>query len=176
MKLYQLIETSSGNVIGEVLLSGDVVALKRTELSMMSGTHYLAEVSETNLDLDGLKALYNRQIDLFAGGVRNRFISRGDGIEMTYLQKLEEAKAFAAAGYVGTETEYPFLFKEATATDSTATDVANLILGSFSAWRDIGSTIEAQRQRAHRLIGLATTEAAAKSEKELAIGALNANG
>jgi hypothetical protein len=133
-------------------------------------------VVEGDLSLDDLKAFYKRVIDDFAGVVRSRFVSTGEGMEMTYLYKLEEAKVFAADGYAGDEATFPFLFREATATAQTPEYVAQVILGNMAAWTQVGSVIEAQRLRGKKLVTEAVTPEEAKQEKDVALAALNSHG
>lgn len=168
MKLYQIIETATGTPVGELLA--------KEQPTLLSDTHHVEAVAEQDMSLEDLQAFYIDVVDRFAGDVRNRFVSSGHGIELTYAYKSQEAQAFAAAGYVGGEADFPFIFREATATDSTPQEVADRILARIAALRDVGSTLEAQRLRAHKQISEAVDEASAKEAKDFALASLSVHG
>ncbi len=113
----------------------------------------------TQEDLDAALAAYTHDplakpkedadiaIDNKAAEVRKRFISCGDGIEMTYMEKREEAKAFKDAGYPEAQiADYPFIEAEAIATSDTGTQATDAILAQCAAWKIAGAEIEKQRR------------------------------
>jgi len=168
MKLYNVINANTGNKVAEVMADGN--------LFFVSPQFYAEEAAPEDMDLDALKVFYKQQVDLFASEVRQRFIPRGAGVDLTYRYKAIEARDFKAAGYTGTEDDYPFIFKQATATGKTPQEVCDHILLRVQQLRTVGSSVEAQREKGHVRIDAALDAAEALAEKEAAITALNQNG
>lgn len=167
MKLYNVIRTSNGAKVAEIMCDGT--------LYFVDNAFYAELATPDDLSLDGLKAFYKQQVDEFAGEVRYRYLPRGGGVELTYRYKAIEAQNFKDAGYNGTEADYPFIFKQATATGKTPQEVCDNILARVAALKAKGSTIEAQRERGHKQIDEALDATEAEAAKKWAIDSLNAN-
>lgn len=90
------------------------------------------------------------KVDRYAGEVRARFITTQPGQELTYLLKLNEAKAYPNG-------DTAFITAEALATGKTEQEVVDNILASASLWQQIGTVIESERLKAKAVIKQATT-------------------
>lgn len=97
------------------------------------------------------------RVDTLAGATRLNYVTITPGQEMTYTTKLADAKAYIAAGYPVDATPYVWINTEATATGTTATQVADLIVYTGGLWATVGATIEGKRQEAKKLIIAALT-------------------
>lgn len=92
------------------------------------------------------------EVDLYAGHTRLRFITVSPGQEATYISKLEDARAYIAAGYPTNSSPFVWVHAEAAATGATATQVADLIVYTAGLWSMVGSQIEGARQAAKMAI------------------------
>ncbi len=108
------------------------------------------------------KAEAKATVNAAAGASRSRYVTIVPGQEITYQLKGEELARYDAAianGDAIDAADYPMLHAEAEATESTLSDLADLVRVTRNAWIQLASVIEAQRQGALRRITLATTEA-----------------
>lgn len=165
MKLFKLIESATGNEIADLMIEGEV--------EILSDTYHLEEVPEAGLTLDELKAYYIREVDLFAGEVRARFMARGYGQEITYVEKRIDALNYLNAGSPADSSAFPFISAEATSTGQEPATVAAMIIGRSDALRSVGSSIEAQRTRGGDQITAAADAAEATAAKDFAIASLD---
>lgn len=129
-----------------------------SKMSYVDGDFIVEDIDQSALDdavaaatprdlVQEIKEEANVALDDKAAEVRKRFISCGDGIEMTYMEKREEATAFKDAGYPEAQiADYPFIEAEAIATDDTGTQAADAILAQCTAWKVAGAEIEKQRR------------------------------
>lgn len=166
-RLFKIVDTATGTEIG------DLFVISEHYPEWMSDTHHLEEVSRISEDLDTIKAYYKKVVNQFAGEVRARFLYEGFGQELTYLEREREATAYKAGGWVGTEAEYPFIFKIATTLDKTPQQIANAIINRGVTWRETGSLIEAQRERGMAQIESAIDVAGARAAKNYALASLD---
>lgn len=95
-------------------------------------------------------------IDAEAGAARSRFITVTPGQEMTYLEKVTQARAFGADEDPD-QTDYPLIYGEIGITGESAAEVAGVILGRYLLWQQIGALIEQERLTAKRDVALAET-------------------
>lgn len=169
MHLYQIVEIATGQAIADLLIE--------TRPEILSDTYAVLAVPEAGVDLVTLKAHYEKEINLFAGQVRTRYISPGEGQGITYLRKETEAKVFVALNpgeqNQVTEAEYPWIFKEAAKTGDTPLGVANMIVASAAYWVGPGSDIESTRKRGTKQVSEAVDAAAAKAAFDFAISSLD---
>ncbi len=92
------------------------------------------------------------RIDRLAGEKRQSYITVAPGQEATYTAKLNDAKAYIAAGYPADATPYVWINAESVATGDTPQIVADLIVSTAAQWSVIGAQIEGARQSAKRMI------------------------
>lgn len=109
--------------------------------------------------LNDHKASAAAWIDAKAGEARAQFITVAPGQEMTYLEKVTQARAFGADPDPDIE-DYPLLYGEIGITGESAAEVAGVILGRYAQWQQIGATIEATRLTAKRDVAAAADAAA----------------
>jgi|LakMenEpi03Aug12_release.lakeMendotaPanAssembly.Ray.scaffolds.fasta_scaffold08531_15 hypothetical protein len=95
------------------------------------------------------------EIDRVSGITRLRFITVSAGQEVTYIAKLEDAKAYIAAGYPTNSAPYVWVHNEAIATGATPTQVADLIVYTAGLWSAVGSQVEGARQAAKMAVSAA---------------------
>lgn len=100
------------------------------------------------------KASAAAYIDAAAGRARAQFITVAPGQEMTYLEKVIQARAYGADLDPDVE-DYPLLYGEIGITGESAAEVAGVILGRYALWQQIGAVIEATRLTAKRDVAAA---------------------
>ncbi|WP_341327861.1 hypothetical protein [Methylotuvimicrobium sp. KM2] len=96
-----------------------------------------------------------RNIDRIAGQARLNYFTEAPGQQATYLSKLDDAKAYIAAGYPEDASPYKWVKAEVDATGATAAEVADLIVTTAAQWEEVGAAIEGARQAAKRVLKLA---------------------
>ncbi|WP_374374533.1 hypothetical protein [Dongia sp.] len=106
--------------------------------------------------IEALRHSSSALVDAEAGKARSRFITVTAGQEMTYLEKVTQARAFGADEDPDVE-DYPLLAGEVGITGDSLTEVAGVILGRYAQWQQIGAVIEQRRLAAKRDIALAET-------------------
>jgi hypothetical protein len=99
-------------------------------------------------------------IDSYAGLARQRYLTTVPGQDISYATKLEEAKAYIAAGYPSDASPYPWVALEAAATGDTPAERADFILATANYWNTKGAEIEAARITGKQNVNAATTIAA----------------
>lgn len=109
-----------------------------------------------------IKARLKAEVDAAAETERLKYITPGTGQAMTYQQKVEEARAFKAASNPQA-SDYPVLSSEVGITAETLDGVADIVLGAFAQWQQIGAAIETIRLGAKRDIDAAADEPAARA-------------
>lgn len=125
--------------------------------------------------LDDIKLIAKYTVDMFAGKVRQRFITTGSGQEMIYLRKEDQAEAFKAAGYPeGNLSDYPLIEAEAIATDDTGQQATDAILAQRDLWLSAGATIERVRREGKNTIDQQLSEAGVDVAKNATLAALDA--
>jgi hypothetical protein len=107
---------------------------------------------ELTRPLPQCKAEAAAEVDKVAGETRLRFITTSPGQEATYTAKLNDAKAYIAAGYPTDTTPYIWIATEAAKTGSTPQIVADLIVYTSNLWSAVGAQIEGSRQMAKQSI------------------------
>ena len=105
------------------------------------GRYYMAPLKVTAYVLADLKTYIAGRIDAAAETCRLKYITGGSGKALSYLQKVDEAKACQLASSP-VDTDYPFLNAEAIATGVTVAAMAATVLSLRSQWIVIGSNIE----------------------------------
>jgi hypothetical protein len=114
------------------------------------------DAADAPAPLDQVRAAALAQIDQLAGLARARFITVAAGQDMTYLEKVRQAQAVVDA-IPGT---YPLIAGEVGLTGETEAAVAQVILGRYAAWQQIGAVIEHTRLTAKRDVAQAADAAA----------------
>lgn len=110
------------------------------------------------IGLDDAKAAAISEVDALAGKKRMQYITTSPGQDVTYLSKLEDARAYVAAGYPQDSTPFVWIHAEATATGSTAQQTADFIIVTAELWSAVGAQIEGARQGAKQAINAVTIE------------------
>jgi hypothetical protein len=116
-------------------------------------------------DLAPLRAAEKRAVDLDAGAERLQYISGGDGQELVYQRKAEEARRLLAAlaadpGYVADLADYPMLAAGIGFDGATLAECAALVAARDTAWTQIAAAIDLIRRTARAAIDAAADEAA----------------
>jgi hypothetical protein len=120
-----------------------------------------------------LKLDAHAAIDQAAGQARMRYVTEVPGQQATYMRKLEQARAYASAGYTGAVP--PYIQAEADATGDTPQGAADAILTTAALWDDVLSPgIEGARIGGKRAVTAASTAEAVQSAADAAIAALGA--
>jgi hypothetical protein len=109
---------------------------------------YRIESAPVIESLDAIRARVATEVDARAGATRLKFITVSPGQEATYIAKLDDAKAFVAAGYPEDASAFIWISAEAAATGATPTQVADLIIYTAGLWSQVGAAIEGARQAA----------------------------
>jgi hypothetical protein len=104
------------------------------------------------ISLNDAKAAAISEVDALAGKKRMQYITTSPGQDVTYLAKLEDARAYVAAGYPQDSTPFVWIHAEATATGSTAQQTADFIIVTAGLWSAVGAQIEGARQGAKQAI------------------------
>jgi hypothetical protein len=91
-------------------------------------------------------------VDAEAGRARSRFITVTPGQEMTYLEKVKQARELLLDNEDYGESDYPLIFAEIGITAPEAVAVAEVILARYEAWKVIGAWIERERLSAKAAI------------------------
>lgn len=112
--------------------------------------------------LTEIKLALKRQIDADAEVERLKYITPGTGQAMTYQQKVTEAQAFKKSTNPKA-SDYPVMSSEVGITAETLDGVADVVLGAFAQWQQIGAAIETIRLGAKRDIDAAADEPAARA-------------
>ena len=113
-----------------------------------------------------------RAVDQAAGAARARYITTAPGQEAVYLLKLEQARAYQAAGYAGAVPE--LIQAEADALGVTAQEAADLILATAAAWTAKAAQIERIRRGRKAEIEAAADAAAIEAARQAALAELAA--
>lgn len=113
------------------------------------------------------------RVDSLSGLTRLKYVTISPGQEMTYTAKLADAKAYVDAGYPDA-IPYPWINAEALATNTTPTQVADLIIYTAGLWSTVGATIEGKRQEVKKLITAALTVTDIRIAEQVFIDAMAA--
>ena len=113
-----------------------------------------------------------RAVDQAAGAARARYITTAPGQEAVYMLKLEQARAYQAAGYAGAVPE--LIQAEADALGVTAQEAADLILATAAAWTAKAAQIERIRRGRKAEIEAAADVAAIEAARAAALAELAA--
>lgn len=108
--------------------------------------------------LQDIKSRALNEIDQLAGKKRMQYITSAPGQEATYLAKLEDARAYVAAGYPADSTPFVWVHAESTAVGVSAQEAADFIIYTANQWSLVGAAIERARQAAKRSIYVVTSE------------------
>jgi len=103
------------------------------------------ETQHDVLFLAKYKVAAHKEVDKVAGIARMRYLTIVPGQEITYQEKAAEATDYVAAGYPVDTTSYPRIEAEVSATGKTASQAADDILSTRSAWIAVGASIEQER-------------------------------
>lgn len=115
------------------------------------------DYSSPDVDVDDIKQQSKYNIDVYAGYIRQKFITTSPGQEMTYQEKADQAADFVAAGYPTDVSNYPFIQAEMDAMEKTKEQAADDILLQRAAWISAGAMIERHRLTGKRQVNSATT-------------------
>lgn len=121
--------------------------------------------------LSDLKAQLSKQVDTDAEAVRQKYITPGDGMAMTYQEKHAQARAVIAMGETAanalTEAErddqFPTLSASVGIEASTLFACAQLVVTRYEAFADLSRVIERTRLAGKKAIGEASDHASARA-------------
>jgi hypothetical protein len=150
----------------EELEGGAIEAHEVDHAPIWSRERWDADTRTLVEDLSGLTAMLCRDIDREAGRVRCRYISTGEGQQMTYLDKEAQARACIDDPSPDDDPEtspYPMIAREAARRALSMHDHAALVIAMADYWRPIGALIEDLRQAGHIAVKAATTEEAKRA-------------
>lgn len=130
--------------------------------------------------LDALKATYKAKIDADAEHARLKYITPGDGMQMTYREKFEQAQGVNAMGEAAANaltqnerrSQFPTLTAGIGIDGATLWAVAQIVLTKYAEFAQISFVIESTRLGAKKAIGEAANEAAVKAAYEAATWAV----
>lgn len=105
------------------------------------------------------------KIDAKAEQIRGIYITLGSGQALVYMEKRREAEAYLADTSIDTDL-IPHLALESTARGMTVESLADEVIATSNAWRDMSAAIEAIRLGAKTDIANATTLATILSTYE----------
>ena len=125
-------------------------------------------------DLVGSQNAAKEAIDSAAGSARSRYITVVEGQDLTYSYKIVDAQNYIADGRPQNTTAYPWTQAEADARGISASDAADIIVGTYSAWEPIGIEIEKERIKGKDKVDKANTLQKIAQERKKAIDNLNA--
>jgi len=109
-------------------------------------------------------------IDQAAESNRLRYITGGAGQAATYLLKREQAKAFAAAGFIGPVPS--MIAARVAATGQNPQQAAETILATADAWEIKAAQIEQARETGKAQVGAAMDVAGVEAARDAALAAL----
>lgn len=126
---------------------------------------------EPVIDLAKLKAQISRAVDDDAERYRLKFISPGDGMQMTYREKLEQAHGVNAMGEAAANAltpeqsaaQFPTLAASVGIEGASLWAVAQLVLTKYAEFAQISFFVERKRLGEKKAIGEATSVAQVKS-------------
>ena len=165
--LYRIKEKATGSVVGDFVI-------ETSDATLLSSTHEFIIVDGQTNTLDELKAYYADEVNKKASEVRGRFLTLELGQETTYAKKANEALTYLQAS-TPIDTDYPYLYNEATATADTVGNLAQAVIDKVQAMDAENVIIEAQRKRGVKRVLEAVDEASAITERDIAFEALNAH-
>lgn len=112
--------------------------------------------------LAGLKLQLRAAVDASAEQERLKYITAGTGQALTYMRKLEEARA-ADSEPDPDPQDYPMLAASIGVDGATVADVADVVLARDALWSEVGAAIETVRLGAKHAIDQAADAAAAEA-------------
>lgn len=110
------------------------------------------------LDFETYRAQSIKALDTDAEAFRDRFITPGSGMAMTYLTKLREAESFLANTEISA-FETPHITAEAEIDGMTRMEKATQIVVTAYEWTNLSARIDALRIVKKKAIEAATTPA-----------------
>jgi len=125
----------------------------------------------SGLDLE--KANAKIIIDETAGRARKKYITTVEGQDLTYSYKIVDAQKYIDDGRPADASPYPWTQAEADARGISASDAADIIVGTYNAWEPIGVSIEKERIKGKDKIDKANNSAVIEQERRKAIKELN---
>lgn len=116
--------------------------------------------------LDSIKSEIKKKIDTDAEAIRQRFLTAGAGMVMTYQEKFAQAQAVAAMGEAANalsqadrEAQFPTLSASVGIEAPTLLDAANLVLAKYAEFARLSMRIERARLGGKAAVNAATTAA-----------------
>lgn len=143
-------------------LNGELVEMSAEEIAEhMTGRQTLA----------ALQMRLSQQIDDEAERVRLRYITPGDGMQLTYREKFEQAQGVAALGQIAAnalnqasrEAQFPTLAASVGIEAATIWDCAQLVLQRYAQFAALSLQIERARLAGKKAVADATTIEAAQA-------------
>lgn len=128
--------------------------------------NYEIETFPVPITADDRRKEFNEQIDSLAGQARHKYSSFFEGQDVTYTDKLLDARSYITAGYPNLTdgAAYPWVWEESFYTGDTPAQVADAIMATATQWRAIGAKIEGARKAARKLIALPNATEASMME------------
>lgn len=115
--------------------------------------------------LSTIKAKASIAIDAAAERTRLKYVTPGDGMQLTYREKLDQAEEVAAGGQAAADamsaqdaaSHYPVLSASIGIEASSLWGASQLVISRYAAWAQIARAIELRRLTAKKAINEATT-------------------
>lgn len=159
------IDASGGYFEGDSLPGASAVPQRPSPFHAWSGSAWTE-------NLAAARAAAMDAVNAKAEEVRARFVTPGATQAMVYIQKAQQAQAYAAAGYTG---PVPSLVQsEATATAATAHAAADSILAQAAACIAVAAQVDTLRRKAKVDSDAAASVAAIEAARDTALVALDA--
>lgn len=122
-----------------------------------NGTSFSAPAADT---LAGVKVKAGMAIDQAAERARLKYITPGDGMQLTYREKLDQAEHVAAGGKSAADAlsandaaaQYPILSASIGIEATSLWSASQLVISRYAAWATIARAIELQRLTAKKAI------------------------
>lgn len=127
-----------------------------------NGTAFFPPAPDT---LAIVKAKAGAAVDSAAERTRLKYITPGDGMQLTYREKLDQAEEVAAGGQAAADamsaqdaaSHYPVLSASIGVEASTLWAASQLVIARYAAWAQIARAIELRRLTAKKSINEAAT-------------------
>lgn len=141
----------------------DGVPIEACDIDWQAGT-----VTTGAAALAHAKSLYRARVDADAEAERQKYVTPGPGQTMTYLEKVEQAKAVEAMGQAAVDAltaeqgrdQFPILYSGVGIHAETLWGHAQIVIQKYEAWNDLGGAIETVREQSKKSISDASDHAA----------------
>ena len=179
---YKLIDTTAGTVVQQWGGVWGSCPGFPNPLILPNGAHVLAGNAGIDYagyrvdpweydDLPALKAELRRRVDVDAESVRLRYITPGNGMQMTYAEKFAQARAVQGLGKEAADAikpedgiaQFPTLAASVGLEAATLWECANLVLAKYTQFAGLSNGIERRRLQGKKDIAAAKDVASAQA-------------